>query len=215
MTKNSVDTNKEIKRGECMQAQHQQCRWIKKLTRFLCAGLLMSLLGCSSLLPNESKSTQTGWSTYEQAELEFARLQPNETTLGQLKAIGFDPVSTPNIALLSHTDLLRRLEAVAVFEGAALDPAIKLCVAARQKCYAYHLQQTLLKRNRVGNFWLDILNFKRTTDITGWQFDALIIISNELVVYKTWSGKRNIHEVEQSHHPLGPLQGIGSSILRK
>ena len=129
--------------------------------------------------------------------------------------MGIDPATTPNIALLSHADLLRRLHAMAVFGESALDPAIRGCVAARQKCYAYHLEQTLMKRDRVGNFWLDTFNFKKVTDVTGWQFDALVIINNDLVVYKTWSGKQNIHEVEHERHPLGPFQGIGSSFVRR
>ncbi|MES2050030.1 MAG: hypothetical protein V4447_16640, partial [Pseudomonadota bacterium] len=174
-----------------------------------------SQLGCVSLLPTESKATQTRWTSYEQAETEFASILPGETTLKQLKAMDLDPATTPNITLMSHADLLRRLQAVAAFEGPTLDPAIKVCVAARQKCYAYHLEQTLMKRDRVGNFWLDVLNFKQITDVTGWKFDALIIISNDLVVYKTWTGKPNIHEIEQERHPLGPLQGIGSSLVRR
>lgn len=188
---------------------------IKIVIRVFVLGLSLSLGACSSLLPNESKATQTRWTSYEQAEAEFASIQAGETTLKQLKAMGIDPATTPNVAILSHTDLLRRLEAVAVFGEQALDPAIKGCVIARQKCYAYHLEQTLLKRDRVGNFWLDMLNFKKVTDVTGWQFDALIIISNDVVVYKTWSGKQNIHEVEYERHPLGPLQGIGSTIVRR
>ena len=198
-----------------MQTHQKHCQLIEGAVKVLLAGALTSLLGCSSLLPNESKTTQTRWTTYEQAETEFSGIHPGETTLKQLKALGLDPATTPNVEVLSHADLLRRLEAVAAFDTAALDPAIKGCVAARQKCYAYHLQQTLMKRDRVGNFWLDMLNFKKITDVTGWQFDALVIISNELVVYKTWSGKPNIHEVEQERHPLGPLQGIGSSLVRR
>ena len=178
-------------------------------------GLAMSLVGCSSLLPTESKSTQTRWTSYEQAETEFSNIKTGETTLKQLKAMGIDPTTTPNIELLSHADLLRRLHAMAVFGESALDPAIRGCAAARQKCYAYHLEQTITKRDRVGNFWLDTFNFKKVTDVTGWRFDALIIISNDLVVYKTWSGKQNIHEVEHERHPLGPLQGIGSSFVRR
>ena len=194
---------------------HVASQLIKVLAKVALFGLVMSLGACSSLLPTESKATQTRWTSYEQAESEFASIKSGETTLRQLKVMGIDPATTPNIALLSHADLLRRLEAVAAFGEPALDPAMRVCVAARQKCYAYHLEQTLLKRNRVGNFWLDMLNFKRITDVTGWQFDALIIISNDLVVYKTWSGKQNIHEIESEHHPLGPLQGIGSSVMRR
>ncbi len=192
---------------------------IKVAMKILFVGALLSIslsqLGCVSLLPTESKATQTRWTSYEQAETEFASILPGETTLKQLKAMDLDPATTPNITLMSHADLLRRLQAVAAFEGPTLDPAIKVCVAARQKCYAYHLEQTLMKRDRVGNFWLDVLNFKQITDVTGWKFDALIIISNDLVVYKTWTGKPNIHEIEQERHPLGPLQGIGSSLVRR
>ena len=187
----------------------------KVAIRVFLFGLGISLFGCSSLLPTESKSTQTRWSSYEQAETEFSNIKIGETSIKQLKAMGIDPATTPNIALLSHADLLRRLHAMAVFGESALDPAIRGCVAARQKCYAYHLEQTLMKRDRVGNFWLDTFNFKKVTDVTGWQFDALIIISNDLVVYKTWSGKQNIHEVEHERHPLGPFQGIGSSFVRR
>lgn len=197
------------------QSKQRYCQLIGCVIKVLFAGAMVSLIGCSNLLPNESKATQTRWTSYEQAETEFSSIKPGETTLKQLKAMGLDPATTANIMLLSHADLLRRLEAVAVFEGATLDPAIKVCVTVRQKCYAFHLEQTLLKRERVGNFWLDVLNFKKTTDVTGWNFDALIIISNELVVYKTWSGKQKIHEIEQQRHPLGPLQGIGSSLVRR
>lgn len=187
----------------------------KVAIRVFLFGLGISLFGCSSLLPTESKSTQTRWSSYEQAETEFSNIKIGETSIKQLQAMGIDPATTPNIALLSHADLLRRLHAMAVFGESALDPAIRGCVAARQKCYAYHLEQTLMKRDRVGNFWLDTFNFKKVTDVTGWQFDALVIINNDLVVYKTWSGKQNIHEVEHERHPLGPFQGIGSSFVRR
>lgn len=191
------------------------CKTVNFATSLLLVAFSMSLVACSSLLPNESKTTQTRWTSYEDAEAEFASIKPGETTLKQLKLMGIDPAATPNIALLSHADLLRRLHAMAVFGESTLDPAIKACVAARQKCYAYHLEQALTKRDRVGNFWLDMLNFKKVTDVTGWQFDALIIISNDLVVYKTWSGKQNIHEVEHERHPLGPFQGIGSAFVRR
>ncbi|MDO8176714.1 MAG: hypothetical protein Q7T62_00565 [Undibacterium sp.] len=177
-------------------------------------GLCLSMLGCASMLPNDSKATKSSWTSYQQAETAFASIITGETTLLQLKAMGVDPATTPNVALLSHADLLRRLNAMVSFEWSLLDPAIKTCVSSRQNCYAYQLEQTSLKHDRVGNFWLDFLNFKRVTNVTGWQFDALVIIDNDLVVYKSWSGKPNIHEVEQARYPLGPLQGIGASLVR-
>ena len=175
-------------------------------------GLLCLLAACAALLPDEKKETKTPWKSYAEAERVFTGIVPNKTTLTELKAMGIDPTVVPNVMILSHSDLLRRLEAMVYFEGTGLDPAIKKCVASRQNCFAYRLEQQSIERERVGGFWTDFLNFRRITNVTGWQFDALILISNDVVVYKSWSGKPNIREVEQEHHPLGPLQGLGSSV---
>jgi hypothetical protein len=176
----------------------------------LCLAALVA--GCSAMLPDSNKDQVTPWKTYAEAEAAFARIVPNRTTLGQLKALGFDPDKVPNMTILSHADLLRRLEAMVAFEGSRLDPAIRKCVEARGACYGYHIEQQKLDRERVGNFFADFLNFKRVTQVRGWSFDALILISNNVVVYKSWSGKPNISEIEQERHPLGPLQGAGQSI---
>lgn len=194
--------------------QYRRYQTIRAVLLTFLVGLCVLLMGCTSLLPNDSKATKTSWSTYEQAEDTFATIVEGKTTLPQLKAMGIDPKVTPNVTLLSHADLLRRLNAMISFNWSLLDPAIKACVNARQSCYAYQLEQTSLKHDRVGNFWLDFLNFKRVTNVTGWKFDALVIINKDLVVYKSWSGKQNIHDVEQERHPLGPLQGIGASFVR-
>ncbi len=174
--------------------------------------LLLCLAACSSLLPDGKRSVETPWQTYAEAEAMFAGITVGSTTLPQLKAIGVDPQQTPNVLILSHADLLHRLQPMMQFEGATLEPAIARCVAARQACFAYRIEQKWLERTRVGGFWADFLNFKRETHISGWQFDALIVISDGLVVYKTWSGKPTIRETELERHPLGPLQGVGSSV---
>ena len=178
----------------------------------LCLFFASLLAGCASLLPDSRKDLETPWKSYADAEQMFARIVPHKTTAAELKAMGIDPLLLPNVQLLSHADLLRRLQATVQFEGTALDPAIKQCVAARQDCFAYRIEQQSLERERVGSFWADFLNFKRVTNVKGWQFDALILLSRGTVVYKSWSGKPNIREVEQERHPLGPFQGLGSSI---
>jgi hypothetical protein len=48
----------------------------------------------------------------------------------------------------------------------------------------------------------------------GWQFDALIIMQDDLVVYKLWSGKPNILLQEEERSSLGPLQGVGTTQWR-
>jgi hypothetical protein len=70
-------------------------------------------------------------------------------------------------------------------------------------------------RKRIGSFWLDFLNFDRKTDVSGWQFNALVVLSENLVIDKMWSGKPSIHSFENEHNPLGPLQGLGGSVLNR
>ena len=170
------------------------------------------LAGCASLLPDSNKDVDTPWKTYEEARAQFDSIRPGATTLAELKAMGLDPAVTPNIATLSHVELLRYINATVAFEGSALDPALKQCVAARQGCYGLHMQKEKLDRERVGNFWVDFLNFRHKTNITGWRVDVLILVANGVVAYKAWSGTPHVHETEEEHHPLGPLQGLGSSV---
>lgn len=175
---------------------------------------LLAMSGCSTLLPDAKNDSEAPWKTYAEAETVFANIVPGKTTVAEMKAMGIDPLVMPNVSVLSHADLLRRLQALVTFEGELLDPAIRRCVAARQACYAFRIEQERIDRKREGNFWVDFLNFRRTTHVTGWNFDAMILINNGVVAYKSWTGKPNIRAIEQEHHPLGPLQGIGTSLLR-
>lgn len=84
---------------------------------------------------------------------------------------------------------------------------------ANTACKGYEIDQRLIKRKRYGNFWADILNFKRKVDVIGWRFNGVILIKDSLVVYKLTGGQPAIHELEENKNPLGPFQGIGESGL--
>lgn len=141
----------------------------------------------------------------------FEKIVPGKTRVDELKALAVDPDRTPNVSLLSHADLLRRLFPASAFDVRILDPGLQECVSARNTCYGYEIEQSFLSRERVGSFWLDFFNFKRQVNVSGWRFNAVFGIKDDVVVYKQWSGKPNVHEFEQERSPLGPLQGIGSS----
>ena len=181
---------------------------------FLFAAALLLSAGCASLLPDAKQATRTPWTSYAEALAMFEKIVPGKTTLAELKALGVDPDRTPNVGLLGHADLLRRLAATSSFDVSQLDPGLKHCVASDQQCFGYELEQTQLDRQRVGGFWMDFMNFRRIVDITGWQFDALVVIRGDVVIYKLWSGKPKIHQTEDERNPLGPLQGIGPSLIR-
>ena len=82
------------------------------------------------------------------------------------------------------------------------------CIRVRTDCQGYELDQKMLRRDRYGNFWLDFFNFNRKTMTTGWEFNAVWLVKNDLVVYKLISGKPQVREDETRRNPLGPLQGI-------
>lgn len=185
------------------------------LPKIFLAGILIAMTGCSSLLPDAKQETQTPWHSYAEAQAMFDSITPGKTTLAELNALGIDPAKTPNVALLSHTDLLRRLVPSSSFDIHLLDPGLQECVSAQAGCFAYEIEQLSLRRNRYGNFWLDFLNFRRQVDVSGWQFDAVVVIKKNIVVYKLWSGKPKVHALENERNPLGPLQGLGPSLIQR
>lgn len=82
---------------------------------------------------------------------------------------------------------------------------------AKTACKGYEVEQRSTTRHRYGNFWADFLNFHRKMDIVGWRFKGVILIRDDVVVYKLTGGQPAIHEFESSNNPLGPLQGFGES----
>jgi hypothetical protein len=175
----------------------------------------VALSGCGSLLPDAKQQTQTPWHSYADAQAMFDKILPGKTRLVELKALGVDPDKTPNIKYLGHADLLRRLVPASSFDLSLLDPGLQECLSSQQICFGYEVEQVTIDRKRFGNFWLDFLNFKRQISVSGWQFDAVVVIKNDTVVYKLWSGAPNLQRMEVERSPLGPLQGFGSSMIRR
>ena len=61
---------------------------------------------------------------------------------------------------------------------------------------------------------LDLFGFRRKTKISGWEFKAIIVLKNDLVVYKISGGKPKVDELLDEKKPLGPLQNIGTNAWR-
>ncbi len=194
---------------KCAQPAKAVCRKCCVLTL-----LSLYLAGCASLLPKANIDSQAPWRTYADAEALFQKIIPSQTRAADLKSVKID-ADTPNVTLLNHVDLLRRFSTSSAIGVETLDEKLRACLAERQRCTAYELEETHTERKRVGNFWLDFFNFQKHVDVSGWRFNALIVMQDDLVVYKLWTGKPNIHELESEHNPLGPLQGVGDSLVRR
>ena len=169
--------------------------------------------GCSSLLPSSKKVTASPWETYRDAQLTFDKIIPGETTELELKSLQLDPDVHPNIAILNYSDVLLRFMPHASISLDDLDPAVRECLSVKIVCKGFSISQSNVKRRRDGNFFADILGFTRATQITGWEFNGLLLLKNGVVIYKLTGGKPSIAEHEETHNPLGPVQSIGQKLL--
>lgn len=169
------------------------------------------LSGCANLLPELQDRPIPPWTSFEEAKASYDRIEPFTTDLDGLRALGFDPFKTPNVRLLNHSQVVETVLPAAVPTGIEIPRGIRECMNAQESCRGYFLEGGRIKRDRVGNFLLDFMNFRRETLTTGWKFSALIVTVNDKVVYKQWSGTPNIKEEALSRNPLGPLQGAGAS----
>ncbi len=177
--------------------------------------LLFAVTGCTALLPNSETRAKSEWTSFQSARERFDRIVAYQTGKEDLIEYGFNPWTNPNIAVLTYSDVIRRFVPSGAISTDNLDRGIKDCIAAKDACSAYEVEVKEIKRKRSGNFWLDALNFKRHTDVSGWRFNGLIVMRDDVVVYKLWGGQPLIQEAEDNRNPLGPLQGAVESAARR
>ncbi len=187
-------------------------RWAAR--RIPIAVVAAVIAGCSTLLPRSEALTDSPWQSFEEAQRAFEQIVPHKTTVADLKLMKLDPISNPNITILNYSDVLRRFIPSPSINASSLDAGVQECVRAATRCQGYEVDHRVLKRSRYGNFWADVFNFKRKVDVVGWRFNAVVLITDEVVVYKLTGGQPAIHEHEESDTPLGPLQGAGEAIFR-
>lgn len=171
--------------------------------------LLLSLLACSNLLPAVKQSTQSPWMNFIDARQAFDKIIPNKTTETGLKKLGFDPLLTPNIRTVTYLEVIQQFIPNQSIQKEDLPKGIFECIKSQSLCKGFIVEPKILNSKRYGNAFLDLLNFRRKTITTGWKFTALIVLRNDLVIYKLWGGEPNIVEFEDKKNPLGPFQNIG------
>lgn len=182
-------------------------------------GLLLVLLvtsGCSKLLPTSKTMIDSPWDDYDSAKLAYEQIVPNSTSLDDLKNLHFDPYTVPNIKILSATDIVTLFMSNPSIKITDLDKGIQECIQNRDRCIAYKINPLIKDSERVGNFWADLLTFKRHTITSGWEFYGLIIIVDDVVTYKDPVGGIPLVKMEETVvKPLGPLQEASDFIFEE
>lgn len=165
---------------------------------------------CSTLLPASKAEISSPWGSFAEAEAAIVALEKASATVPELRARGIDPYSSPNIQLLTFSDIA--LKFPLHLPPSELDPGLRRCFAAGKACTGYSINVRETRRDRVGNFWEDAFGFKREVEVTGWSFNALLLIVDERVVYTLYGGQPAVREHEVARQPLGPVQTFGDSI---
>jgi hypothetical protein len=177
-----------------------------------CAAAALLLAGCADLLPKASMEVTSDWRSFEEARAAIGRIVPYRTTAAELKALGLDPYAAANVQLLNYSDILLRFPLSGTMPLERLDRGLRECLEAGRECQGFYVSVRETKRDRIGNFWLDALSFRRVTDVQGWSFNALVLVVGGKVVYVIHGGQPLIREQEISRQPLGPLQGWGEAL---
>lgn len=179
----------------------------------ICSVVLALLIsGCATWLP-EAHSNNTPFQGFDEARVAIEALVPMKSSRGMLEQNGFNAAKHPNINLLTHADVVRRFVPTTLLRREDLDPGILACLEARDACRGMEILGARIDRVRKGSFWADFLNFQRRTETTGWRFNAVVLLVDDLVVYRTWGGQPAVNELEVTRNPLGPFQDIGPTTV--
>lgn len=191
------------------------CRPLRQtLKRFCLLGLSLFQFACTSLLPSSSTESPSAFSSFDGARQALVKVVPNQTTLDGLAALGFNPQASANVTLIPYPEVVGRLVPYSAIQKDDLDPGVRACIQAQSACRAYVFRFNSEQRKREGGFWLDFLNIKRITNITGWRFEGMVVVNDQVVLFRNYSGEEKIDRTERQTNPLGPFQPAGESAGR-
>lgn len=173
--------------------------------------LAVLLAGCTTMLPHGSSDTPSPFSSYADANAAAERIVPFQTRMGQLAPLGFDPQQGKNVTVIPYPDILARLAPYSGVPLDQLDPGIRACISIKTQCRGYVFRFERQDRRREGNFLYDFFNVERVTHVTGWRFEALVVVGDDAVLFRNVAGEAGLERIEKHRNPLGPLQPAGES----
>jgi hypothetical protein len=175
----------------------------------------MALAGCGALglLPSKTDVKNTSFKSYNAVEAAYQQIQPGETLTADLVPMGFDSDDSPNVEVLSYLGVIERFIPRDSIRFDSLDPVVQKCIEAREACTGYVFHPERLHQDRLGNWFLDVLGFERTTVNYGWSAEVVLLVMDGRVAYKVMSGHPHIEDFHHDVEPLGPFQDLGGTVL--
>lgn len=174
---------------------------------------LLALGACTAhILPQKHDLAITSFKTFDQTRSGYDKVVVNQTTIADLKALGFDPDQSSNIQQITYLDVVQAFLPRQDMPFSTVPTSVQTCVAAQNRCIGYLVAPKVSDSARTGSIFLDFFNFRRRTETKGWQASSIFVLLDGVVVYKLWSGEPNIHTISTQVNPLGPAQDLGSAI---
>lgn len=174
----------------------------------------LTLSACSGMLPRSATQAPSTFQDFAAAQKALEAIVPFETRLDELPARGFDPAAGVNVVQVPYPEIAARLAPHPGVPFDTMDLGVRRCIGLQTHCRGYIFRYNQQHRQREGNFLLDFLNIERTTRITGWQFEALIVVGDGVVLFRNFGGEPKTDRTENSFNPLGPFQPAGESAGR-
>ena len=178
----------------------------------LALGAVFGLGACTAhILPKKHELAITSFKTFGETRDGYDKVTVNQTTLADLKALGFDPDKSANIQQITYLDVVQAFLPRQDMPFSTVPTSVQTCVAAQNRCIGYVLGPKVSDSTRTGSIFLDFFNFRRRTEVNGWQANSMFVLLDGVVVYKLWAGEPNIHTITTTVNPLGPAQDLGSA----
>jgi hypothetical protein len=181
------------------------------LSRLVIAATVLATAGCSSLLPRGGAKTTSPFDSYAHAQAAAERIVPFRSTTADLAAAGFDPDNAANVTVIPYPEILGRLTPYSGVPMERLDRGIRACIDAQVACRGYLFRFQQESRQREGSFFADFLNIHRVTHTTGWAFEAMVVVSDGVVLFRNTGGEPRVERYDRQTNPLGPLQPAGEA----
>ena len=132
---------------------------------------------------------------------------PHETNVDSSKFLTYEQV------LDSYSGIQAGKTRLTELPGLGLDTRTTPNIEAQYRCsaYVFHLQHS--NKQRSGGVVPDLLGIEQNTVNDGWSAEIILLLQDDVVVYKVISGSPHTQDLRDKTQPLGPFQDLGRFIM--
>ena len=181
-------------------------------TMFIIA-IPVAIAGCESFSGTMSRikdeSSTTIWQSFEHVQHDFASIKIGETKTEDLEKFGLGPRSQ-NILKVNYLKLRSYfIGDQQAMTNESLPEAVQKCVAKKDACYGLVVRAQKLHELGLEDLSDRMTQAKKITQQTGWKFEGVIAIEDEVVIYaKPTKEEPNLYTLTKGKDPQSVLEKV-------